>query len=137
PATLTWRDITGNSESFQEAFRGKVIPTAVDTTLNMVKKVANAPDAPPFPAAQLLPKANALFGISENEEGKPSKMWSGVADGSIFRNTLWESLAFAFTDSDGPYADLKHMKAKKVTLEDAERALMPYLGDLQKPCEYL
>ncbi|CAN0408564.1 unnamed protein product, partial [Ascophyllum nodosum] len=27
------------------------------------------------------------FGISENEEGKPSKMWSGVADGSIFRNT--------------------------------------------------
>ncbi|CAM9537760.1 unnamed protein product [Ascophyllum nodosum] len=25
------------------------------------------------------------------------------------------------------------MKAKKVTLEDAERALMPYLGDLQKP----
>ncbi|CAN0341206.1 unnamed protein product [Ascophyllum nodosum] len=23
PATLTWRDITGNSESFQEAFRGK------------------------------------------------------------------------------------------------------------------
>ncbi|CAN0107897.1 unnamed protein product, partial [Ascophyllum nodosum] len=27
----------------------QVIPTAVDTTLNMVKKVANAPDAPPFP----------------------------------------------------------------------------------------
>ena len=52
-------------------------------------------------------------------------------------NRLWESLAFAFTDSDGPYADRKHMKAKKVTLEDAERALMPYLGDLQKPCEYL
>ncbi|CAM9403973.1 unnamed protein product, partial [Ascophyllum nodosum] len=53
-------------------------------------------------------KANALFGISENEE-KSTKMWSGASDGSIFRNTLWESLAFAFTDSDGPYAHLSNM----------------------------
>ena len=52
------------------------------------------------------------------------------------QNRLWESLAFAFTDSDGPYADLKRMKAEEVTLEDAERALMPYLGGLPEPCEY-
>ncbi|CAM9625657.1 unnamed protein product, partial [Ascophyllum nodosum] len=45
PATLTWRDITGSSKSFQEAFRGKVIPTAVESTLSMVKKIANLPDA--------------------------------------------------------------------------------------------
>ena len=51
-------------------------------------------------------------------------------------NRLWESLAFAFTNSDGPYADLRYMKAEEVTLEDAERALMPYLSDLPKPCEY-